>query len=73
MKIRNKWIIIWIAINIILIGNYVFHSYSIRCEPCMEGFPCPPCETPYMKEFWKYFIGWNLMSVFVYVLLRKWR
>lgn len=73
MKYRNKWIVIWVIINIILIGNYIFHSYSIRCEPCIEGAPCSPCETSYMEKFWIYFAGWNVISGLVYTIIRKYK
>jgi len=71
MKLRRIVVLVWILLNILLVAKYFIDSYGIRCEPCMEDFPCPPCETDYMKNIFKYIIGWNMFLGVAYLLARK--
>jgi hypothetical protein len=71
MKFKSIILFLWLTINLILIGRYYFDSNTIRCEPCLPGAPCPPCQTDYMANFLKYLIGWNLTLGITYIILIK--
>lgn len=55
-------------INILLISKYFFDKITIRCEPCLDPGNCPSCQTEFMKYFWIYMIGFNLMFIAAIVI-----
>ena len=61
MKIHKRFRLIWIYGNAVLIGKYFLDKTTIRCEPCLPGDVCPPCQTDFMQEFWMWIIGWNVL------------
>ena len=63
--------IIGVLINIVLISKYLFDKITIRCEPCLDLGNCPPCQTEYMKYFWIYMIGFNIMFILALVIKRR--
>lgn len=63
--------IIGVLINIILISKYLFDKITIRCEPCLDPGNCSPCQTKYMKYFWIYMIGFNIMFIVALVIKRR--
>ncbi|MBI1222452.1 MAG: hypothetical protein GC180_07605 [Bacteroidetes bacterium] len=49
----------WLFVNLILLAKYFWDAYTIHCEPCLDGFPCPPCRTAYMTHFTNFLFIWN--------------
>lgn len=40
----KKMIIHWLVFIVVeLFVVWFYLDHSIRCEPCLEGSPCPPC------------------------------
>jgi len=50
--------------------NYVWDQRSIKCEACMDFRWCPPCETPFMADFWEYMAVFNAIVV-VSMIIRR--
>ena len=69
---RNKVVvIIWLVVNLFLILKYLWDSISIKCEPCLPGIECPPCQTKFMEYFWWYLLVWNIGMLLVKLITRK--
>jgi len=59
MKFKSAAMVLWLVVNVLLLGKYYIDSIGIRCEPCLPGYYCPPCETRFMKNVWLYTAVWN--------------
>lgn len=46
--IEIAWAGGWILLSLI----YFLDKGSIKCEHCIDFSYCPPCETPFMTNFW---------------------
>jgi hypothetical protein len=69
---RNKVVvIIWLVVNLFLILKYLWDSISIKCETCLPGIECPPCQTKFMEYFWWYLLVWNIGMLLVKLITRK--
>ncbi len=69
--LKTWWIeVVWVAGCILLRLNYVWDQRSIKCEACMDFRWCPPCETPFMADFWEYLAVFNAIVV-VSMIIRR--
>lgn len=71
MTSRKIIIVISAAVNILLVIKYYFDQYTIDCEPCLPNYPCPPCKTEFMDNFWLYFFIWNLIGYLIISFNKK--
>lgn len=71
MKGKKIMLIIWIVVNLILLGKYIVDASTIQCEPCLTGQICPPCQTDYMRDIWYFLLTWNLVAVITWALFRR--
>lgn len=72
MKIKILFFGVWLTGNIILILKYFWDAMSIKCEPCLPGTPCEPCQTDYMKDIYYFIAGWNVIWPLLWFSARKW-
>lgn len=71
MENKKRIIYIWILGNIVLIGRFLIDPFLIQCEPCIPGYPCPPCLTEFAKNIWIYFLIWNVLVGIVFIIKKK--
>lgn len=67
----KKIVAIWIGLNIVLMGKYLFDSHTINCEPCLPEVVCPPCETDFMSNIWWILLGLNSLILILTVIAFK--
>ena len=71
MNRKKAFVIIWIAVNLILVLKYFWDCFTIQCEPCLSEVDCPPCETRFMASFWWYLIIWNIAMFLIKLIKRR--
>jgi len=71
MKEKKTILTIWVVVNLIILGKYVFDASTIQCEPCLPNQICPPCQTDYMVNTWWFLLVWNSFASITWILLRK--
>jgi hypothetical protein len=71
MKNKNRIVSIWILGNIFLLVRFLIDPFLILCEPCISGYPCPPCRTEFAKDIWIYFLIWNVLVGIVFIIKKK--
>lgn len=69
----NKKRIIYILIlgNIFLLGRFLIDPFLILCEPCISGYPCPPCRTEFAKNIWIYFLILNVLVGILFIIKKE--
>lgn len=52
-----QWV--WMLGNFLMLLFYALDSMLLRCEPCLQGSECPPCETQFMHYWPTGMLAWN--------------
>lgn len=69
MERKKITLLIWLVISLSIFAKYFWDKMSIQCEPCLPGIECPPCHTRFMKNFWWYFVGWNVLAATIWKIV----